>query len=159
VSSEITARATTSPKTTLLPANALVDPDPDTNAWSCTVDSLAKPVEWLFNATRPQGFFSTESLWYDEMTPTSELKFDLYSSAFTRRDPGTKGVIPGLGSRVVELSPGWGTKWQPTRQYEMWSWDRPFANVLGWAVRFDATKRYLEVKQSWFCNDKNGGTP
>lgn len=166
---QVTSSSTTVKGTILrtekLPANALVDPDPDPNAWSCTADSLGRPVEWQLSANKAEGFFSTSWMYFSTVaTPWTVLSFDLLNSALVRRPGG--GAAP-VAARADELTP-YIPAWEPARVYDLWeqgSWRvpqggrRPFANMLGWSLRFDAQAKYLELNQSWYCNDKNPTQP
>jgi hypothetical protein len=39
------------------------------------------------------------------------------------------------------------------------SYWRSFINVLDWQVRFDPVLEYLELSESWYCDDKDPAHP
>lgn len=150
-----TTIAGTTTRTIRLPANALLDPDPNPNEWSCTADSLGKPVVWTLKETLPEGFFSTVWLYMSQIAdPYSNLHFDLHNSALLRRPGG--GVLTRVRAWSRPLTP-YLPSWRPAEAYV--SSTMPFENVLGWALRFDGDSGYLELNHTWYCNDKNPGMP
>ncbi len=155
-------------RTEQLPSNAFVDPDPDPSAWSCTAASLGRPVEWRLQTpgTKPQGFFSTEWLDMSDISrPKSILHLELHNSALVGRPGG--GVVQNVGGWTPALTP-YLPVWQPALVYDFSlspgedmipGRRRPYPNMVGWSVRFDAEQGYLELNHTWYCNDKNPSKP
>ncbi|KAK3370376.1 hypothetical protein B0H63DRAFT_552312 [Podospora didyma] len=136
-------------RTERLPANALTDPDPDPNQWACTADSLARPVEWRLRSPptgTPGQIFSTTwpSSYSTAIEPRSTFAIELNNSALSPRGSISPGYTYGLEDTPNLITSQRG---------------RPFRNVVNWSFRFDASSGYLELKHSWFCNDKNPDTP
>ncbi|KAK1751131.1 hypothetical protein QBC47DRAFT_464326 [Echria macrotheca] len=159
----------TTVRTSRLPANALVDPDPDPNVWSCTADSLGRPVTWTLSQFRPSGFFHTYWLYMSAVSaPPSVLSFDFANSAFSRRSgDGDGGLIRHVEANTPALTP-FTPEWRPAASYGQrddpwWNFGFggrfPFDNPLSWRMRFDAATGYLEMNHVWYCNDKNPDTP
>lgn len=154
--------------TEILPSNALTDPDPDPNEWSCMADSIGRPVTWRFTAApsfyaQPGAFFTT-SPGYDVDDPRSTFSVYLENSGLARRPGGPKGGfgVGALAERMTPYAPGW----KPGSKYGLESSPndievrrRPFRNVVDWGLRFDAERGYLEVEHSWYCDDKAPGKP
>lgn len=157
--------------TSLLPANALTDPDPDPSEWSCTSDSIGKPLLWTLSPapskeTYPppssSDFFTTTP--YYGTTFRSTFSVLLKSSALIRR-PGGPADGFEVGASAEQMTP-YSVAWKPTFKYgleaspnEIFLRGRPFRNVVDWAFRFDAERGYLELEHSWFCGDRNLGEP
>jgi hypothetical protein len=154
-------------KMTHLPANVFTDPDPVPGEWSCTVQSLGRPIVWRLQTK--DYFFLTA--WFghwksDQMY--SNLRFDLNSSVFSNRPGGglirKVGLQSGWGPEAGSLTP-WLRGFDPTQtlrsvkrdSYYKPGWD--FYNGLDWNVRFDAATGYMELNQSWYCDDKDPSTP
>ncbi|KAK5658126.1 hypothetical protein OQA88_2682 [Cercophora sp. LCS_1] len=153
-------------RTVRMPATALTDPDPNPADWSCTVDSLGKPIEWTFKENRPEGVFHTTWLYMSDINePKSFFAMDLVNSALMRRPGG--GIMPHVDAWSKQLTP-YTAAWKPTATYiqsdaPWWANGMggkfPFDNLLGWKMRFDADKGYLELNHLWYCNDKNPTRP
>ncbi len=101
---------------------------------------------------------TTEETW-------SRLIFDFYNSAFGGFPGG--GMIPSVGINIArgttpytaDYSPG---GWRTHHDGSWWTIQGsrpPFREMLGWRVRFDAVRGYLEVNHLWYCDDKNPETP
>jgi hypothetical protein len=150
-----------------LPASELTDPDPTPGQWSCTVESLGRPVVWRLQ-TRD---YLAHTVWFghwksDQMY--THLRFDLNNSAFSGRPGG--GLITDIGIRdnwgpeVGSLTP-WLRGFNPAQTFH--SGDRDnyfnlgwnFYNVLDWSVRFDVSAGYMELNHSWYCDDKDPSRP
>lgn len=162
---------------------ALTSPDPAPGRWSCTVASLGRgPVVWKLDSTaygymvRTSPWFGQTAYKFEPLLPT-KLRFDLLSSVFADR-PGSKGgAIRGIAMNSYlgyynregfsHLTP-WLEGWDPARTWESedrfkkdryyydQGWD--FYEFLGWRVRFDIAKGYMELEHSWYCDDKGGDT-
>lgn len=158
-------------RTEVLPPNAITDPDPDPNEWSCTADSVGRPVVWRLSAAIvsrgvPEGaaFFSTglasPPAYNSSRPPVSTFAITLSNSALTRR-PGSSLDIGATSSKLTPYS----GSWEPSLKYslmdsapeEIGLRKRPFRNVIDWGFRFDAERGYLELESSWFCEDKAPG--
>ncbi|KAK3339805.1 hypothetical protein B0T25DRAFT_636249 [Lasiosphaeria hispida] len=154
---DVTVRGNTV-RTSRLPANALVDPDPNPDV----------PVTWTISQFKPEGFFHTYWLYMSIVSPpTSVLSFDFANSAFTRRPGAGGGLIKHVEANTPALSP-FTSGWRPAASYGQlddpwWTFGFgghfPFDNALSWRMRFDATTGYLEMNHVWYCNDKNPDTP
>ena len=154
-------------RTEMLPANALTDPDPNPNDWSCLGDSVGRPVIWTLRPApafygQPGAFFSTAATAY-----RSQSAFSVYldNSALAKRPGGggPKGVGFELGATTEKLTP-YAAEWEPTYRYVLGSTyadlrPRPNKNVIDWGFRFDAKRGYLEVNHTWFCDEKSPGKP
>ncbi|KAK4451241.1 hypothetical protein QBC34DRAFT_295718 [Podospora aff. communis PSN243] len=163
-------------ETVRLPVGELTEPEPNPSVWSCTVASLGRgPVKWALQTSGWADLFSLTDWfgWIGHLTPemNTGFTFDLNSSVFVGF-PGTAyskdGVIRGVG-RVSEedgpfLTPGM-RSFDPSRVYtntpltDYWAPGWKFYQALGWEVRFDVSTGYMELKHSWYCDDKNVDTP
>lgn len=159
-------------RTALLPANAFSDPDPDPDRWSCTVDSLGRPLEWHLRETPDHlgitDFFDTQFRFFDEVqAPRSTLDFEFANSAFARREAGN-GATRIMLWRTSGLSP-FVPAWRPDFAYGLVRPEsmvivqsggrRPFSNFVDWSLKYDAAKAYLELNHTWYCNDKTPSQP
>jgi len=156
--------------TVRLPAGDLTEPDP-TGVWSCTVASLGRgPVQWtLQQASSWIDFFALTDWfgWINHLDPqmNTMFVFNLNSSVFAGR-PRTEGdddgVIKYLGTSREEngpfLTPGM-PDFDPSRGYTSGPGSGGFYNPLGGEVKFDISTGYMELKHSWYCDDKNLDTP
>ncbi|KAK3348678.1 hypothetical protein B0T25DRAFT_608834 [Lasiosphaeria hispida] len=149
-------------------ANALQDPDPDPNDWSCMADSIGRPVIWRFTAAptyySEAGAFFTTRPGYDLGKPRSSFSVYLENSGLARRPGGPRGGFE-VGASAERMTP-YGAAWKPAFKYGLESSpndiqvrQRPFRNMVDWSFRFDAASGYLEVEHSWYCDDKAPGKP
>ena len=97
--------------------------------------------------------------------------FNLNSTVFSGFPPtavSKDGVISNVGTSSEAngpfLTPGM-RAFDPTRVYtntplsDYWDPGWKFYNGLGWEVRLDISTGYMELKHSWYCDDKNIDTP
>jgi len=164
--SDMVVKGTVS-RTERLPSNALIDPDPVPGEWSCTVASLGRPFEWrLHSQGSPVPGFSVPGSFFTTMPwPSggfvdavgSTLSFTLNNSALASRPGGS--LIRDIYPISDELTPYF-PDFQPTQSYEMSrAWRDEYPNVLWWSVKFDVSTGYMELKHSWYCNDKDPSRP
>jgi len=164
---------------THLPARELTEPEPDPNIWSCTVSSLGRgPVTWrLGSAPGSLRGYLASTAWFDPSsssradTMSTSFYFDLDSSVFHGRPLNANdyrdrdSIIRNVGVRADSITP-WVRTYDPARVYddrtEYWDVENDgwrYYNVLGWKLRLDLLTGYLEVNQSWYCDDKDRGRP
>lgn len=157
----------------------LTDPDPNPDMWSCTADSLGKPVAWTLSSNHLEGNWRfTAGALFHVMWGESDADAEGASFYLNMRLANSALGGAGGGGKVVTFgADGWSTMvpwlpgWNPATRYgfvedrdERWRTSiiqhpRPFRNAVDWEVRFDAAKGYMEVSHSWFCNDKNASAP
>ncbi|KAI0521057.1 hypothetical protein F5B22DRAFT_36429 [Xylaria bambusicola] len=136
-----------------LPRNAFNNPDPEPypDVYSCTVTSLSQPVEIVLSdfVTRTR-FTGGDN--HPNQTST-DVKFRLDNSALIRR-PGGGSIDVFTGSYA--MSPYF-ESFNPIQTFAPYK--RNFLNDLGWTLRLDLARQYLELNQSWYCEDKDPQHP
>ncbi|KAK3995329.1 hypothetical protein QBC44DRAFT_320892 [Cladorrhinum sp. PSN332] len=162
-------------QTRLLPSNALTDPDPNPDLWSCTSDSLGRPITWTLNETPDHlgfaDFFSTQLSWGTDISdPRSTLDFEFVNSALQKRDSGEGGknkIMLWTSSNLTPYTP----LWRPDLKYGLFVKEyssslvvqghgrKPFREFLDWNLKFDASRGYFEIEHAWVCGELNGGRP
>ncbi|GAB1317059.1 hypothetical protein MFIFM68171_07269 [Madurella fahalii] len=154
-----------------LPDNALTDPDPVPGQWSCTAASVARgPVVWRLQTRDYLALTAWFGHWKSDQMYT-KLRFDLNSSVFWGRPGGgvlrDVGIQQTWGSDASRLTP-WLRGFDPTHTFRSRNqfegrYDAglgaDFYNPLDWSVRFDLSTGYMELNNSWYCDDKNPSMP
>ncbi|KAI0197853.1 hypothetical protein F4808DRAFT_287369 [Astrocystis sublimbata] len=141
-----------------LPPNAFDDPDPDPypEVYSCTVAALSQPIELVLNDFHAQTFFSGGK--YRPNDTYTSVMFRLDNSALVSR-PGGGSIEVAVGG--ADLTPYFGA-FNPVEaegRGSDWVWERKFLNDLGWSLRVDLARQYMELSQSWYCEDKDPQHP
>ena len=158
---------------TRLPAGELTEPAPSSGKWSCTAASLGDVV-WRFQPTSFRYIAETE--WpgasREDRLETVFL-INLNSSVFDGHPSSGAGVVVvrDIGMHhladTFELTP-WLRGSDPAKWYDDRS-EYPYLqrnpgitgvyNLLRWELRTDLAKGWVEVRHSWYCDDKNAETP
>jgi hypothetical protein len=150
----------TDPKSVDLPANAFNEPDPDPDAYSCTVSSAGLPVVWKLEN------IMLRYRWYYEWAPDMyayKLALRLDNSALPWLKESDAGGVEGEWRR--DISEGkdinnWSNSWPlegDEAQRNKANGD-PY-NFEGWRMTYDPEGRVLNLTNSWFCDDKNIDQP
>ncbi len=62
------------------------------------------------------------------------------------------GIVDVSGGGADTMTPYLGND-DPSQWY--YSWNRTSVNDQGWSMRFDPAVGYMELNQSWYCDDKD----
>jgi hypothetical protein len=132
-----------------LPANAFTEPDP--SGYSCTVASAGRPVEWRLQE------WNLKTEWIEQFYPDrtrTNVYLSLNNSALAPRPDG--GLVSVAGGGFDNMTPYLGQN-DPSAVFT--NWRREFANELYWSLRLDPVLEYMELNQSWYCDDKDPAHP
>ncbi|KAI0165406.1 hypothetical protein GGR52DRAFT_585442 [Hypoxylon sp. FL1284] len=135
-----------------LPGDAFTDPEPDPypDVYSCTAASSTEPIQiTLTNITSRTEFMSL----YEPNNTRTSVRFMLDNSALMSR-PGYVSMDAGGGGH--ELTPYLATH---DAGHVYTAYKRNFLNDLGWYVRFDLSQGYVELNQTWYCEERDPQHP